>query len=496
MLSVNPTQIALNSSQNPSATGSSVTFSVTVSSSGATPTGLVTLLDGATILGTATLQPGGVASFNLSTLTSGSHTLTASYTGDSQSAAGVSQPLVQVVRDQQAATTTVLTGSAGPSPAGSGVSFTATISVVTSNSGNGNIAGSVVFKQGVNTLGVADINNATASSSTGIAAISLTNLPVGTDNIIADYSGSNNYLGSTSAPFTSSVVLASTHASIASSANPSYAGSPITLTANLLSNGGVPTGSVTFLDGTSSLGSAPLNAQGIALLQVPGRFWTAGDHALTAVYNGDVSDAGSTSSSLAEVIAIAPSTSFLTSSLNPAGLGASITFTAAIATQGGVPTGSVQFFDASNSIGSAILTSTGSSSASAVFTTSALALGAHQLTAVYAGDAFTSPSTSPALTETIQSTTVAATLQTSAASIILGSPVSFTAEHQRAPVRRPPARSRSWTAQPPWSPSPCPQAALPPASSPSSIHPSASASTPCPPPTPETPTTPPPPLPR
>ena len=202
---------------------------------------------------------------------------------------------------------------------------------------------------------------------------------------------------------------------------------PSPLPQTCISNGGVPTGSVTFLDGTNSLGSAPLNAQGIALLQVPGRFWTVGDHALSAVYNGDVSDAGSTSSSLAEVVAIAPSTSFLTSSLNPAGLGASITFTAAIATQAGIPTGSVQFYDGSTSVGSATLTSTGASSASAVFTTSALALGTHQLTAVYAGDAYTSPSTSPILSETIQSTTVSATLQTTAASIIFGSPITFTA---------------------------------------------------------------------
>ena len=427
VLSVNPTQISLTSSQNPSATGSAVTFSLAVNSSGATPTGSVTLLEGTTNLGTATLQAGGVASISLSNLTSGSHTLTASYTGDSENAAGVSPSLIQIVRDQQAATNTVLTGGAGPSPAGGGVSFTATVSVVTSNSGNGNIAGSVVFKQGVNTLGVADINNATASSSVGVATVSLSNLPVGSDSIVAVYSGSSNYLASTSSPFTTSVVLATTRNTIATSANPSNAGAALVLTANLLSNGGVPGGSVVFLDGSTSLGSAMLNAQGTAVLQVSGRLWTVGDHALSAVYNGDANDAGSTSPSLAEVIAIAPSTTFVTSSLNPAGLGASVSFTAAVSTQGGVPTGAVQFFDGGTSIGSANLTASGASSGTAVFSTATLPVGAHQITAVYAGDTYTASATSPVLTETIQNTTIAATLQTTAASVIFGSPLTLTA---------------------------------------------------------------------
>jgi hypothetical protein len=90
------TTTALTSSLNPSQVGQSVTFTATVTSSSGTPTGSVTFLDGATVLGTAGLS-GGVATFTTSTLTLGSHSITASYSGGGIFAPSVSPVLNQAV---------------------------------------------------------------------------------------------------------------------------------------------------------------------------------------------------------------------------------------------------------------------------------------------------------------------------------------------------------------------------------------------------------------
>ena len=78
------------SSVNPSALGQNVTFTATVSGSGA-PTGTVIFSDGVTSIGQGTLSTAGgtaTASFSTGSLTIGSHTITASYGGDSNFLAG------------------------------------------------------------------------------------------------------------------------------------------------------------------------------------------------------------------------------------------------------------------------------------------------------------------------------------------------------------------------------------------------------------------------
>ncbi len=63
-----------------------MTFTATVSANSpgsGTPTGTVTFMDGSTSLGTGTLS-GGVATFSISTLPVGSHSITGVYSGDYQ----------------------------------------------------------------------------------------------------------------------------------------------------------------------------------------------------------------------------------------------------------------------------------------------------------------------------------------------------------------------------------------------------------------------------
>jgi putative nucleotidyltransferase with HDIG domain len=80
-LTVGPASISLSltSSDSTSTQGRSVTFTATVSDTGAT--GTVTFQDGETVLGSSTLIEG-TATFTISTLSAGSHSITAVYSGD------------------------------------------------------------------------------------------------------------------------------------------------------------------------------------------------------------------------------------------------------------------------------------------------------------------------------------------------------------------------------------------------------------------------------
>jgi hypothetical protein len=80
------TQMSLTSNNNPALAGTAVTFTATVTPVGVTvppePTGTVTFSDGATALGTATLNANAQALFTTSTLSPGTHTITATYSSD------------------------------------------------------------------------------------------------------------------------------------------------------------------------------------------------------------------------------------------------------------------------------------------------------------------------------------------------------------------------------------------------------------------------------
>src|SRR5262249_7280922 len=88
------TTTALSSSQNPSSFGQPVKFAVNVT--GLSPTGSVSLFDGGTQIGTETLAAG-IASFTISSLAVGSHSLTAQDSGDPNNAASTSAALIQTV---------------------------------------------------------------------------------------------------------------------------------------------------------------------------------------------------------------------------------------------------------------------------------------------------------------------------------------------------------------------------------------------------------------
>lgn len=189
------TSTTVTSSQNPSTVGQSVTFTASVSSGAAgTITGTVTFLDGSTTLGTGTLSSG-KATFATSALTQGSHSITASYGGDSTFAGSTSSALAQVVNGAaKASTTTTVASSQNPSTVGQSVTFTASV-----NSGTaGTITGTVAFLDGSASLG-------TGTVSSGKATFTTTSLASGTHSITAQYQGDTNFATSTSSALTQTV---------------------------------------------------------------------------------------------------------------------------------------------------------------------------------------------------------------------------------------------------------------------------------------------------
>jgi hypothetical protein len=114
----------------------------------------------------------------------------------------------------------------------------------------------------------------------------------------------------------------------------------------------------------------------------------------------------------------------VTSNINPSSVGQAITFSAAVT--GASPTGTVQFKDGTTSLGSPVTVTGGM----AQLATSALALGAHPITAMYSGDANNAPSTSPVLNQLVNAPTGGATTTALSSSINpsqLGQSVTFTA---------------------------------------------------------------------
>jgi hypothetical protein len=307
-----------------------------------------------------------------------------------------------------ASTTVTLSSSLNPSTYGQSVSFTATVS-----STGGTSTGTVTFYDGATVLG-------TSTLSGGSSVLRTTALSAATHTITAVYGGGNNFQGSTSAPLSQIVNPAPTTTTLTSSPNPSVFAQGVTLTATVSATNSVPSGTVTFYDGTTVLGSSQTAGSGLATFVVT--TLVVGSHKLTATYVAIGNWLGSTSAVRTQTVNRASSTTTLTSSLNPASYGQALTFTAQVTTTGTVATGTIQFRDGSTTLATVTLGSTGQ----ATFTTSTLAPGNHTMRAVYSGDGNFQSSTSSSQTQTVNATTTT-TLTSSRNPSTRGQTVTFTA---------------------------------------------------------------------
>jgi hypothetical protein len=377
--------VASSSPNDTSALGSTVTFSATVTISGGIPvTGAVSFYDGATFLGSGNLNGSGVASYGTASLPLGSDSITATYT-DVNNVSAASAALVQTVEQQ---TATTIGSSVNPSIYGKPVTFTATV-VAT---GTVVPTGSVTFYDAGTQIGTGVL--ATSGTATASASFTTSSLTAATHTITAAYGGDANDFSSGSAALTQTVNISSTSTGITASVNPLIAGQTLTLTASVTANGGTPTGVVNFYNGGSLLGAGQVSAAGVATYSTS--TLAVGSYSLTATYEGDTNNTGSTSTALALTVIQATTSVQLTANHASISVGSPVTFTAAVRGNGAVPGGTVTFKDGGNTLGSVAL-----SGGLASYSTSALAVGAHTITAIYAGDANDAGSASSSLTETI-----------------------------------------------------------------------------------------------
>jgi len=232
----------------------------------------------------------------------------------------------------------------------------------------------------------------------------------------------SGYDGSVGVLLNSSGSSAPTTITLASSGSPSVFGQAVLFTAAVSASSGTPTGTVIFYDGSTVIGSAGL-ANGSAVISVS--TLVVGSQSITAAYQGSSNFGASTSVAINQVVNPASTATSLTSSLNPARINQTVTYSAVVASQdGGAATGTVTFQD-----GGATVAVVGVSSNQAAYSTSYAATGTHVITATYSGDGNNRGSASSPLSEEIDGTPVRSktTVVTSGSPSLVGQTVTFTA---------------------------------------------------------------------
>jgi len=323
---------------------------------------------------TFTVASGSPATVSGSTLTItgvGTVTINANQAGNtSYSAAAAVQQTITV---NPGTATGKLTSSAASVTYGTSVTLTATFT----GSGSARPSGTVTFYNNVTTpVGTAALNAG------GVATLALATLPVGTDSLTASFAPDAHYAAATSPAISETVKQAAPTVKLTTSATSAAFGASVTLTATLTGAGAKPTGSVTFANGSTTLGTGPvaLNSSGVATL-TPTTLPVGAD-SIKASYTGDTNYAAATSTAATVTIGKATPTIGLTSSATSIAKGSSVTFTATltgpVAT---APSGTVNFLDGTATLGTGTL-----NSGVAAYSTSNLTTGKHNITAKYAGD--------------------------------------------------------------------------------------------------------------
>lgn len=318
--------LTLTSSANPSLLNQPVTFTVTASSpDGFIPTP-ITLTDGSTTLATLTPDSSGTATFTTSSLAIGSHQIRASYPGDATHTSAFASLAQNVVNGFPIPST--ITSSANPAAIGQSVTFTDTITFTSGNPFTGPATGTVTFYDNYGAIFLGSQPIATQPNTTAAVTFTTSTLTIGTHHLTAILTSSNGY---TSAPYFTQVIVGQpTTTSLVVSPTSSYALQPITLTAAVAATGtAIPTGSVTFYDGATTLGSSPLDTSGHAALTITSL--AGGIHLLHAVYTGDATFASSTSVNVSVSILLIPTTTTLTLSPNPSAAAQPVTATVQVA---------------------------------------------------------------------------------------------------------------------------------------------------------------------
>ena len=326
------------------------------------------------------------------------------------------------------ATTAAVVSSLNPATAGTGVTFTATVT-------GSAPTGSVAFKDNGASLSGCSAVALVGTGASKTAQCIAPSLAAGTHPVTVAYTGDTANLASTSTTLSQVITTAAMAATttVVSSLNPATTGTSVTFTATVAGN--APTGNVAFNDngavlaGCGAVALVGVGANRTAQCVAPSL--TLGTHPVTAVYAGDPSNLTASSAPLSQVVTVAATASATTlvSAQNPSVTGSSVALTATVT--GNAPTGSVAFKDNGTALsGCAAVALVGiGASKTAQCATVGLATGTHPVTATYGGDAVNLTSTSASVAQVINAagTSTTTTAATSLSPAIFGTGVTFSA---------------------------------------------------------------------
>ena len=390
-----------------------LTAKVTSLSGGPVPTGTIQFYDQTSQQNTGTpvtLASDGTASYTEpAQFTVGGHNIEAIYSGDSNYAGGTSLPVTFNIQPS-ISYITIAPSTTTPSP---GASVTVTGTITSPNLGNSP-------PTGLMTLNLDGIPQGTAKLSTtsGVttATYNLTAPTSGSHTLQAIYSGDVNYNQSTSPSVTITIAKQATVVALTATPSTLSAAMPESFTATIApatkaTTTYTITGTVSFFDGTTLLGTSPVVSNTAVLANIT--LSPSVPHTITAVYSGDTTWATSTSSPLVLEPILLPVTVTLTSSspvLSPgqaANLTATVTPVAAPpAAVEQNPTGNVFFYAGTTLVGEGKLAAGLADTAVASLAVPTLPGGQYLLTAVYSGDTVFGGATSNALGFAVESFTI------------------------------------------------------------------------------------------
>ncbi|MCW2799038.1 MAG: hypothetical protein JWQ70_510 [Aeromicrobium sp.] len=286
-----PTSLDLSSSENPTTYGRLISFSAQVNAeNGSTPAGTVQFsVDGTNIGDPVTVGGDGIAtSALLAAPEPGDHTVIAAFQADA-GYAGSGAIITQTVTD--AGVVLDLGSSDANSDYGQSVHFTT--HVASAQAGTATPTGFVQFR-----VDGADLGDAVEVHDGAAVSPAVSDLAPGDHQVTAVYSGDAHFV-SDQTTLTQKVAKIGTTTSLVVSPTTSMYGDPLDLTATVApsQNGlSAPTGSVDFMDGSTTLATVPLAASGgNGTAHVVLHDLGAGAHSIKAVYAGTANFAGSNS---------------------------------------------------------------------------------------------------------------------------------------------------------------------------------------------------------
>jgi sugar lactone lactonase YvrE len=229
----------------------------------------------------------------------GAHTITANYSGsEGRYTTSIGSTTVVVGK-----ASVIVAGPAQPVTLSPGQVGSATITVTASSTTLAAPSGSISYS----ILNISGISVATgtlpltAGNSSSTATVLIPgSLASGSYTISITYSGDSNYaVPSTPTTISLHIGQATPTVTLTSSASSVVLTNPLVFTATVSSTITTPTGTVSFLDGTTPLGQGALS-KGVAVLSTSSL--AAGNHTITAVYSGDSNFSGAISGAVTESV--------------------------------------------------------------------------------------------------------------------------------------------------------------------------------------------------